>query len=262
MDASFFTQASPRARGRLAVALACAAFFGAVGSGCAPKVKCFRVVKHQTPLPAASPWCGVLAPRLCTGGLVDVTWEVKGAATLFSDPRAATNCPSVPNHGRVSAKGTTTCQVATTTKLTVRAGPSLTAPMWWKYDEGVSEVTVGPVPAPLGAQGACTATRYEAVVVRDPLQWDPDFKVLKVSVAGQLLDRFEKQPGLKLHLAHAGVEETLDAAHPDTSKFECTLYGGDWTLTLPLSPGKTCAEDPVFLTVQVTTTCGPCSPTP
>jgi hypothetical protein len=231
---------------------------------CAPKVRCFRVMKHPAPppSPSASPQCARLPLKLCGPGLVDVRWEAKGTATLFSNPGSAATCLQVPPNGRVASKGSTTCQVNATTALTMRAGPSLTAPVWWKYDTGLTQITVGPVPAPLGKTAACTPAGYEAVVPRDPLEWDPEFKVLTVSVAGELLKRLREQSGLKLRVSHAGRDDTLDASKSSTPRFRCAPYGGDWTLTLSESPGKNCADEPLTLTIQVATACGPCSPGP
>src|SRR5262249_4092799 len=139
----------------------------ALAPACAPKVKCFRVVKHA-PAPAASPAakdCAAALPlKMCAPGAVDVTWQVAGKATLLLSPGAP--CPSIARGGRVRAKGTATCTVAANTRLTVHASSSLTAPLWWKYDEGLSEVSVGAVPGPLGRQGACSADGYAATIAR------------------------------------------------------------------------------------------------
>lgn len=231
----------------------------AFAGGCAPKVKCFRVVKH-TPASATAappPQCTAALPvKMCAPGAVDVTWQVAGKATLSATPAAT--CSSVPSNGRVHAKGTATCQIDASTRLKVHASSSVAAPVWWKYDEGLADVTVGATPGPLGRQGACAAEGYAATLARDPLEWDPEFRVVSVSVAGQLLERLQQEPGLALRVVHGGVEGTLDGASPTSERFRCLPYGGDWTLTLPVSPGRSCADDPVFLSVQVATSCGPC----
>lgn len=144
----------------------------------------------------------------------------------------------------------------------MHAGPSLTAPTWWKYNEGKADISVGETPGPLGKQGECTADSYVAQVPRDPLQWDSDFRVGRVFVAGQLLVRLQQHPGLKLRILHAGAEVSLDSTHPTSESFRCLPYGGDWTLMLSVTPGLACVDDPILLTIQVDTICGQCSPAP
>lgn len=199
-------------------------------AGCAARVKSFSAVPRH----------------VCAGEPVHIQWNVVGSASVTVTPPDAGLVD-----GPVASEGQATIRPAATTKVALHV-----TRMLGRSTTSTQEIQVTSAPrkpqvlaASMGdsdAQPGCAGGKAWATVHAD--RFAPDLKVSTVAA----------YPGDSriYDVRHAGLDVAVAPGSPATALRD-TPIAGDWILTVPLSPGQTCATIPHNLVIDVYTRCVP-----